>query len=263
GPTPIEGVTGDTPVTDVEIQPGTYTLTESGGPAGYEQQNLTCTDGEQDLDVQNGVVEISANQDVTCTFTNAQIPDEQETAELSLAKEVSTGEAAPTDWTLSADGPTPIEGVTGDTPVTDVEIQPGTYTLTESGGPAGYEQQNLTCTDGEQDLDVQNGVVEISANQDVTCTFTNALEASGGTTPSGTSGAGTGGMTPSGPSGVSNSGTSPSGSNGQTANSVGSLPVTGVNLPVHAALAAVIALFLVGGAAIRAGYRRSGTDVTR
>ncbi|MFV0535499.1 MAG: hypothetical protein ACK5MR_17895, partial [Cumulibacter sp.] len=83
-------------------------------------------------------------------------------ASLSLAKEVSSGEAAPTDWTLSADGPTPIEGVTGDTPVTDVEIQPGTYTLTESGGPAGYEQQNLTCTDGEQDLDVQNGVVEIS-----------------------------------------------------------------------------------------------------
>ncbi|MFS3128319.1 hypothetical protein ACLM5J_07925 [Nocardioides sp. Bht2] len=71
-----------------------------------------------------------------------QITNEVECATtLTLAKVVVNddgGSASPEDWELSADGPSPISGVTGDPAVTAAEITAGDYDLAESGGPDGY-----------------------------------------------------------------------------------------------------------------------------
>ena len=54
---------------------------------------------------------------------------------------VSGGTALPTAWTLSAVGPTPISGHTGDPAITDAAVEAGTYALAESDGPSGLQRR--------------------------------------------------------------------------------------------------------------------------
>ena len=64
---------------------------------------------------------------------------------MTLIKQVvndNGGTAEETDWTLSADGPTPISGSTGDPAITNAPVQVGTYDLSESG-PPGYDAHRL------------------------------------------------------------------------------------------------------------------------
>ena len=115
------------------VSAGTYTLSESGGPAGYTAAAWTCTGGT----VTGGTVAVANGADVTCTINNNDQP-----AHLTLVKTVTNdngGTALPTAWTLTAAGPTTgITGPTGSTAVTNVTVNAGNYALTESGGPAGY-----------------------------------------------------------------------------------------------------------------------------
>ena len=60
---------------------------------------------------------------------------------LTLVKTVTNdngGTALPTAWTLTGTGPTTITGATGSAAVTNASVNAGTYTLSESTGPAGY-----------------------------------------------------------------------------------------------------------------------------
>src|SRR4029077_1463863 len=105
GPTPISGVTGSTTVTNASVNAGTYTLSESGGPDGYTAGDWSCDAGTltgASLVLPNGVA-------ATCTIDN-----DDQAATLTLLKAVTNdngGTALPTDWTLTATGPT--AGVTG------------------------------------------------------------------------------------------------------------------------------------------------------
>lgn len=113
---------------------------------------------------------VTANQNVICTFTNTLRP-----THLTLVKTVTNdngGSALATAWTLSASGPTPISGVTGDSSVTNALVTAGTYTLSESGGPSGYTASDYSC--------VKNGGNPVSGNSitlapgdDATCTINN------------------------------------------------------------------------------------------
>ena len=66
------------------------------------------------------------------------------------------GQAVAGDWTLTADGYTPLDP------------QTGTYDLSESG-PDGYTQTSLTC----DNADGQVTSVTLGLGEDVTCTFVN------------------------------------------------------------------------------------------
>ncbi|TAM87149.1 MAG: hypothetical protein EPN43_09625, partial [Jatrophihabitans sp.] len=98
---------------------------------------------------------------VTCTY-------------LTLVKTVNGGTASPGAWTLSAAGPTNVSGAGNSTAVTKVHVAPGSYTLSESGGPAGYTRTGLACSPNS----LSGGTVVIAAGNDVTCTFTNTANAS-------------------------------------------------------------------------------------
>ena len=93
-------------------------------------------------------------------------------AQLTLVKTVTNdngGTAVPTAWTLTAAGPTPISGATGSAAVTNAPVNAGTYTLSESGGPAGYTASAWSCTGGTQ----TGASIALALGQSATCTINN------------------------------------------------------------------------------------------
>ena len=95
---------------------------------------------------------------------------------LTLVKQVVNnhgGTAIATNWTLHAAGTTTISGTTGAAAVTSAAVLPGTYTLSESGGPAGYSASAWTCTNN---VAVSGGQITLGNGASTTCTITNSDE---------------------------------------------------------------------------------------
>ncbi|MER5949746.1 hypothetical protein ABT127_27205 [Streptomyces sp. NPDC001904] len=99
------------------------------------------------------------------------------TARLTLVKKVVNehgGTAAAGDWTLTADGPDDLSGVTGADAVTDAEVGAGTYALAESNGPEAYDAGDWACESaGGTAVPVTDAEVALAPGADVTCTVTN------------------------------------------------------------------------------------------
>jgi uncharacterized repeat protein (TIGR01451 family) len=103
------------------------------------------------------------------TVTGTALP-----AHLTLTKTVDNtggGTALATAWTLSATGPTPISGATGDTAITNAAVGAGTYTLAESGGPSGYTAGTWSCTAGT----LTGTSLVLAENATATCSITNTF----------------------------------------------------------------------------------------
>ena len=152
-------------VTNAVVNAGTYALSETGGPTGYTASAWTCTGGT----LTGTSVAVTNGGNVTCTINNNDQP-----ATLTLVKTVDNGDtgatAVPADWTLSATGPTPVSGALATRPRSPhATVNAGTYTLSETGGPAGYTASAWTCTGGT----VTASSVAIANGGDVTCTITN------------------------------------------------------------------------------------------
>ncbi len=166
GPIEFSGVTGSTDVTHVAVDAGRYDLSEGGGPTGYTPSDWDCGNAiTTDEDITTVIVRSGA--DVTCTLNNNDQP-----ATLTLVKTVTNdngGTAKATDWTLTAAGPTPITGTTGDDTVTKATVDAGTYTLSEGGGPTGYTPSDWDC--GNATID--GSTVTVPTGADVTCTLDN------------------------------------------------------------------------------------------
>ncbi|MES2971305.1 MAG: hypothetical protein V4702_03230 [Patescibacteria group bacterium] len=146
---------------------GSYDLSETG-PAGYTASDWVCVGGTQN---DGDTVTVGLGQSATCTITNNDnVPT------LILNKVVvndNGGSATESQWTLNAlAGPTPFSGpgAVGDTDVTsNAAFDAGTYSLTETGGPAGYTASAWTCVGGNQ-----NGAnITVGLGQTATCTITN------------------------------------------------------------------------------------------
>ena len=171
GPTTgVTGTVGQPPITNRLVTAGSYALSESTGPAGYTPGPWSCTGAT----VTGSTVAVPLGGTVTCTIDN-----NDDGAELTLVKEVvngtTGGTAVPGNWTLTADGPTPVEG-NGNTPaVTGQPVDPGDYTLSESGGPAGYTAGEWSCVNGG-DPAVPGDEITVSLGDDWTCRITNTAE---------------------------------------------------------------------------------------
>jgi uncharacterized repeat protein (TIGR01451 family) len=145
-----------------------YTVSEDQ-IAGYSQTDLTCVTTGTANEVAHPVT-LDEGESVTCTITNDDV-----SPTLTLEKEVLPmhgGLAADTDWTLSANGPTPISGSEGSPSVTSIEVDAGSYDLSESGGPSGWIQLGeWSCNAPQSGGD--NSTVEIALGATVTCVVTN------------------------------------------------------------------------------------------
>jgi hypothetical protein len=144
-----------------------YTITEQT-VSGWDLTSLDCeveTDlgGSQIEAPPSASINLREGENVSCTFVNTA-----QAAHLTLVKEVirdNGGTAEASDWTLSADGPTPISGPGG----ADSNVNAGTYLLSESGGPAGYTPGAWVCVGGSQNGDQ----VTLGPGGSATCTITN------------------------------------------------------------------------------------------
>lgn len=168
GPTTLTGPGGSDQITNQTVPPGDYTLTETGGPDGYTPAGWDCgpatLTGTTPTDA---TVTVPVGGDVTCTITNTA-----DQPRLTLIKTVTNNDgraADPTDWTLTAAGPTTITGITGGTTITRAPIPVGRYTLTETNGPDGYTPGPWICTGAPHDTTT----VTINLGDDVTCTINN------------------------------------------------------------------------------------------
>ncbi|MGO4774155.1 hypothetical protein AB4084_01240, partial [Lysobacter sp. 2RAB21] len=165
GSTTITGVTGTANVTNASVPAGAYTLSESGGPAGYTAGTYSCVINNGAA-VASNTVTLAAGDNATCTVTN-----DDQAATLTLVKTVTNdngGTATINDFPLTATGPTTITGVSGSTPVTAAAVGAGTYTLSETN-VAGYTAGAWTCTAGA----LTGDSLVLAGGQNATCTIVN------------------------------------------------------------------------------------------
>ena len=168
GPTTISGHTGDPAITAAAVGAGTYSLAETG-PAGYSASAWGCTGGT----LTGSSLVLAAGETASCSITNTFVPVPPEPAHLTLTKAIDNtggGTAQATDWTLSATGPTPISGHTGDPAITAAAVGAGTYSLAETG-PAGYSASAWGCTGGT----LTGSSLVLAAGETASCSITNTF----------------------------------------------------------------------------------------
>ncbi len=155
-----------------ELAVGTYVVSELVTP-GYELKYIKCYKTDYTwIDVQHPV-QLEANKDVTCKVKNQDIAPT-----LTLVKEVVNQYGQPankTAWTLKA---TPTNGTelsgVGGFAATDAKANLE-YTLSETGGVAGYAAGDWQCT-GSSSW-VSGNKVTLALDEDVVCTIVNTATA--------------------------------------------------------------------------------------
>lgn len=163
GPTGFSG-RGPTVQSPVGFEPGNYDLSEAGDVAGYAASAWSCEGASM---IESNSVAIAVGGTVTCTVTNSDIAPS-----LTLVKEVVNddgGTAAPSDWLLTATGPTGFSGP-GPSVQSGTEFRAGTYSLSESGGPGGYVEGAWACSGGNQ---IDGHTLAIAIGETATCVVTN------------------------------------------------------------------------------------------
>jgi len=138
-------------------------ITCDGTTLGNESQTDSLT-----ADVTFFAVQSRNNEGFQC---DEPLPNE---ATLTLVKVVvndDLGSAVAGDWDLTADGPTDVTGVANTLSVTSQTVTPGSYNLSETGGPSGYVASDWVCVGADSQTDADT--VEIGLGDNVTCTITN------------------------------------------------------------------------------------------
>ena len=159
----------------LNVPPGTYTVTESGPPAGWQFTSLSCTTGGSNAG-QVATIILPAGGNVTCTYTNTK----QGTITIIKNTVGGNGTFAFTHTVGTAsdpDVPSPfnITTVANTGQQQFLNVSPGTYTVTETGPPAGWQFSSLSCTAGGSNAG-QVATIILPAGGSVTCTFTNSAQ---------------------------------------------------------------------------------------
>ncbi|MBN7136850.1 hypothetical protein A7A76_19085 [Lysobacter enzymogenes] len=169
GPATASGTEGQAAITDASVPVGTYTLSESGGPAGYAATGAFSCVVNGGAPVANNSLTLAMGDVATCTITNDDQP-----ARLTLSKTVARGTAAATAWTLTATGPTNLSGANGSAAVTDAAVTPGTYTLAEANGPVGYDATGPYSCVVNGGAAVVGNTLTLAAGDTAVCTIVNS-----------------------------------------------------------------------------------------
>lgn len=145
---------------------GAYTIVETGTlPTGWALTNVSCSgdaNGSTNLGTKTATVNLDANENVTCTFTNTYtaptVPDGTITVTKVVLNDSGTGSSTVSNFALSVGTEPVVSGVSE-------SMVAGTYQVSETG-PAGYTAIfSNGCT--------STGMVTVVAGQAATCTITN------------------------------------------------------------------------------------------
>ena len=155
--------------TIIPVDGCTYTVSEEP-LTGYTQGAITCVDtNDGGADIGHPFT-FAPGQAVVCTVSNND--DGAQLALTKVVQNVAGGTAVATDWTLTADGPTPQSGAGG---FASTLVNAGVYTLSESG-PAGYTASAWDC--GAANAQLSGDQLTLANGDDVSCTITNTDQAS-------------------------------------------------------------------------------------
>jgi uncharacterized repeat protein (TIGR01451 family) len=141
---------------DLAVNAGTYNIVEDPF-TGYATTYSNCSN-----------IVLGNGGTATCTITNDDIAPA-----LHLRKIVNNdngGTALATEWTLYANGPTPLSHTTPAD--SDDSFSAGTYTFTENG-PAGYTHSSWVCVGGGSQSGSQGETLALGLGESATCTITN------------------------------------------------------------------------------------------
>jgi hypothetical protein len=162
GKSPFPGAAS--PGTTRVLDPGSYTIGESGGRSGY----AATISGACAAD---GTITLQAGDDKTCTITNDDVAPT-----LRVIKHVvndNLGSASAGDWTMHVKSGEPPMDVPMQSPFPGAEspgvsrtLRAGSYVVSESGGPSGYSA-SITgdCA--------ASGGITLQPGQNKTCTIVN------------------------------------------------------------------------------------------
>jgi len=157
----------DAPYDSGALKPGTYTVEEINLPAGWKLTNLVCTGtgAAFSYDKAKATIELAAGGSVVCTYTDTQggrIEIEKQT--------LPDGSSATFDFTGA------ITATLGDGGWSGVNVDPGTYYVTESA-KTGWDLTDITCSDPTSNSSgvIGTGVATFVAapGETVRCVYTN------------------------------------------------------------------------------------------
>jgi uncharacterized repeat protein (TIGR01451 family) len=145
------------------ISPGSYTVTESAPPAGWDFTSLVCEDedGGTTTSGQTANIDLDPGETVTCTYTNTVRP-----GMLTVVKHVINddgGTRVASDFPISVSGssPSPSSFPGAESPGTTVTIGPGAYSVTETEDPGYTASYSAGCSG------------TMTSDGSATCTITN------------------------------------------------------------------------------------------
>jgi hypothetical protein len=171
------GGTGSNATAFASVTPGTYNVTETV-PVGWNLTGLTCSNGSTvNVGTATANVVVAANEAVTCTFTDTLLPLPPGQASITIVKNTVGGNGN-FGFTGARSFSILTTGGTGSNATAFASVAPGTYNVTETV-PAGWNLTGLTCSNGSTvNVGSATANVTVAANEAVTCTFTNARQAS-------------------------------------------------------------------------------------
>jgi hypothetical protein len=145
------------------LQPGLYSVSE-GATTGWDLTSATCDNGNDPSSIT-----LAPGATVTCTFVNTQ-------RGAIVVKKVTDPTGAPGTFAFTGtasgsigDGGTIVVG----------NLQPGTYTSSESNPTPAFDLTGIVCDDGASatpsttNLATRTATFKVDPGETVTCTFTN------------------------------------------------------------------------------------------
>lgn len=159
GPFNLTTTNGTAQTTFSNLTPGAFDVDETP-PAGWLLTSASC-----DNDDTPDAITLGAGESVACTFTNTLLDDN--TGAITIIKQ-----ATPSDTGQAFD----FTGDLGNFSLMHGEfvvetLPPGTYTVSETV-PAGWQLDSAVCDDGSP-----VNAIDLAAGENVTCTFSNSLQA--------------------------------------------------------------------------------------
>ncbi len=147
------------------LVPGAYTVFENS-VSGWTNTSVVCVSSIGDAET-IGNLELDNGETITCTFTNTKY------ASLTIVKDANpdssqdfsfiTAGSGLSDFSLDDD----IDPILSNTKVF-TNLLPGTYSVAETA-VSGWDS-SAVCSDGSS-----NTIINLSAGENVTCTFTNVM----------------------------------------------------------------------------------------
>ena len=156
------------------VRPGTYTITESSLPAGWDLTSISCTvSGTGTTAARSGTtatidITLGIRGSVDCTYTN--------TARATIIVEKQTTPDGATGSFGFTSSVAALNGSIGDGGrLTAAGILPGTYTATETDPTPGFDLAGIACDDADSTGSVatRTATFVAAAGETVKCTFTN------------------------------------------------------------------------------------------